>query len=84
MLDIHDEADFYILDTQAVLERFMSNMSKLADYEYLHYLSSSTVICNTYKMHIQCIPKKFRLYTQNIQIAYTCYVYDMYIICIYQ
>jgi hypothetical protein len=30
----HDEADFDIPDTQAVLERFMSNMSKLADDEY--------------------------------------------------
>ncbi len=37
--DVHDEADFNIPDTQlnvtqAVLERFMSNMSKLADDEY--------------------------------------------------
>ena len=32
--DIHNEADFDIPDTQAVLERFMSNMSKLADDEY--------------------------------------------------
>jgi hypothetical protein len=31
--DVHDEADFDIPDTQAVLERFMSNMSKLADDE---------------------------------------------------
>jgi hypothetical protein len=32
--DVHDEADFDIPNTQAVLERFMSNMSKLADVEY--------------------------------------------------
>ena len=32
--DVHDEADFDILDTQAVLERFMTHMSKLADVEY--------------------------------------------------
>jgi hypothetical protein len=32
--DVHDEADFDILNTQAVLERFMSHMSKLADVEY--------------------------------------------------
>ena len=32
--DVHDEADFDIPDTQAVLERFMSNMSNLADDEY--------------------------------------------------
>ena len=29
--DANDEADFDIPDTQAVLERFMLNMSKLAD-----------------------------------------------------
>ncbi len=34
MPDVHDEADFDIPDTQAVLERFMTNMSKLADVEY--------------------------------------------------
>jgi hypothetical protein len=32
--DVHDEADFDIPDTQAVLERFMSNVSQLADAEY--------------------------------------------------
>ena len=32
--DVHDEADFDIPDTQAVLERLMSNMSKQADDEY--------------------------------------------------
>ncbi len=32
--DVNDEADFDIPDTQAVLERFMSNMSKLANDEY--------------------------------------------------
>ncbi len=32
--DVHDEADFNIPNTQAVLERFMPNMSKLADVEY--------------------------------------------------
>ncbi len=32
--DVHDEADFDVPDTQAVLERFMSNMSKLTDDEY--------------------------------------------------
>ncbi len=34
MPDVHDEADFDIPDTQAVLERFMTHMSKLADVEY--------------------------------------------------
>jgi hypothetical protein len=29
MSDVHDEADFDIPNTQAVLERFMSNMSTL-------------------------------------------------------
>jgi hypothetical protein len=32
--DANDEADFDIPNTQAVLERFMLNMSKLADDEY--------------------------------------------------
>ena len=32
--DINDETDFYIPDTQAVFERFMTYKSKLADVEY--------------------------------------------------
>jgi hypothetical protein len=32
--DVHDEAEFDIPNTQAALERFMSNISKLADDEY--------------------------------------------------
>jgi hypothetical protein len=32
--DVHDEDDFDIPNTQAVLERFMTHMSKLADVEY--------------------------------------------------
>jgi hypothetical protein len=32
--DVHHEADFDIPITQAVLERFMTHMSKLADVEY--------------------------------------------------
>jgi hypothetical protein len=45
--DIHDEADFDIQDTQAVLERFMSNMSKLWDDEYwiLSVLLDSLPVC---------------------------------------
>ena len=34
MPDVHDEADFDVPYTQAMLERFMLNMSKLADNEY--------------------------------------------------
>jgi hypothetical protein len=34
MPDVHDEADFDIHDIHAVLERFMTDMSKLADVEY--------------------------------------------------
>jgi hypothetical protein len=34
MPDVHDEADFDIPNTKAMLERFMTNMSKLADVEY--------------------------------------------------
>ena len=32
--DVDDEADFDIPDTHAVLERFMTHMSKLADVEF--------------------------------------------------
>ncbi len=35
MPDVYDGADFDIPYTQAELERLMSNMSKLADDEYL-------------------------------------------------
>ncbi len=31
---VNDEADFDIPDTQAVLERFMTHLCKLADVEY--------------------------------------------------
>ena len=47
--DVHDEADFDIPDAQAVLERFMSHMSKLADVEY-QVLSDLVV----YTMYIYC------------------------------
>ena len=33
--DQHDETDFDILDTQSVLEKFMSKLSKQTDNEYL-------------------------------------------------
>ncbi len=49
MPDVHDEADFDIPDAQAVLERFMSHMSKLADVEY-QVLSDLVV----YTMYIYC------------------------------
>jgi hypothetical protein len=32
--DYHDESDFDIPDTQAVMDTFMTQMSKLADVEY--------------------------------------------------
>ncbi len=35
MPDQHDEDDFDIPDTQSVLERFMSNLSKQTEGEYL-------------------------------------------------
>jgi hypothetical protein len=50
--DVHDEADFDIPDTQAVLERFMSHMSKLADVVY-QALSDLVV----YTMYIYCTYK---------------------------
>ena len=66
--DVHDEADFDIPDTQAVLERFMSNMSKLADVEYqvpgpgeLRCKDQVSYCCHIismyllYALHIPCI-----------------------------
>jgi hypothetical protein len=49
---VHDEADHDITYTQAVLERFMTHMSKLADVEYqvLSDLVEYTMyICCTYE-----------------------------------
>ncbi len=47
--DVHDEADFDIPDAQAVLERFMVHMNKLADVEY--QVLSDRVL---YTMYIYC------------------------------
>ncbi len=47
--DVHDEADCDIPDTQAVLERIMSNMSKLEDVEYqarVWLISQTTKTCS--------------------------------------
>jgi hypothetical protein len=50
--DVHDEADFEIPDTQAVLEKFMSNydsnMSKLAEDEY----QSQSVLLDSLQMRV--------------------------------
>jgi len=57
--DVHDEADFDIPDTQAVLERFMSNMSKLADDEY-HSLSDPMISSAVFQTHqVIPLPKPF-------------------------
>ena len=66
--DVHDEADFDIPDTQAVLERFMTHMSKLADVEYqvqgpgelrckdrVSYCCHIISIYLLYALHIPCI-----------------------------
>jgi hypothetical protein len=50
--DIHDEADFDIPYAQAVLERFMTHVSKLADVEY--QVLSDLV---EYTMYLYCIYK---------------------------
>ena len=57
--DVHDEADFDFPDTQAVLERFMSNMSKLADDEY-HSLSDPMISSAVFQTHqVIPLPKPF-------------------------
>jgi hypothetical protein len=66
--DVNDEADFDIPDTQAVLERFMTHMPKLADVEYrvqgpgelrckdlVSYCCHMVSINLLYALHIPCI-----------------------------
>ncbi len=52
---VHDEADFEIPNTQAVLKKFMSNMSKLAEDEY----RSLSVLLNSLQRSVSknCCPK---------------------------
>jgi hypothetical protein len=78
--DVHDEADFDIPDTQAVLERFMTRMSKLADVEYqvqgpgelrckdrVGYCCHIMSIYLLYALHIQCI---YHVYQRNLKCIY--------------
>jgi hypothetical protein len=94
--DVHDEADLDIPDTQAVLERFMTHMSKLADVEYqvqgqvrqgkllLSFNKYMLVICILYTMHIPCISKTFNLYTQKISTGYKLYMPSIsQVYCVY-
>ena len=70
--DVHDEADFDILDTKAVLERFMAHMSKLADVEY-QVQGPVELRCKdlvSYCCHIISI----YLYMHDIYHAYTMYI----------
>jgi hypothetical protein len=66
--DVHDEADFDISYTQAVLERFMTHISLLADVEYrvqgsgelrckdlVSYCCHMISIYLLYALHIPCI-----------------------------
>ena len=84
--DVHDEADFDIPYTQAVLERFMTHMSKLADVEYqvqgpgelrckdrVSYCCHITSIYLLYALHIPCI---YHIYIKlnRIYIVYAKYI----------
>ncbi len=69
MPDVDEEADFDIPDTQAVLERFMTHMSKLADVEYqarsdlldrAGYVN--VVIYNVYTCNLHDIYQAYNMY----------------------
>ena len=92
--DVHDEADFDIPDTQAVLERFMSNMSKLADDEYqslsdlldsLPDPSSYTTAKTIQRLLNQDGTARDRCKDRNVfdgkYYVYTSYMHDIY--CVY-
>ncbi len=83
--DVHDEADFDIPDTQAVLERFMSNMSKLICPSWRmmstsHYLTSLTVFQTLQVIPNIPLPKPFSdcwiKMERHVTGARTGYVFD--------
>jgi hypothetical protein len=79
--DVHDEADFHIPDTQAVLERFMTHMSKLADVEY-QVQGPGELRCKdlvSYCCHIISIYLLFALHVPCIY-----HVYQINLFCIYR
>ena len=89
--DVHDEADFDIPDTQAVLERFMTHMSKLADVEYqvqgpgevrckdrVGYCCHKISIYLLYALHIPCI---YHVYQINLNCIYRKIRLDIHCIC---
>ncbi len=78
--DVHDEADFDVPDTQAVFERFMTRMSKLADVEYqvqgpdelrrkdrVSYCCHIKSIYLLYALHMPCI---YHVYQINLNCIY--------------
>ena len=90
--DVHDEADFDIPDTQAVLERFMTHMSKLADVEYqvqgpgelrckdrVSYCCHIISIYMLYLLHILCM---YHVYQINLNCIYRKFRLDIH--CIFQ
>ncbi len=89
--DVHDEADFGIPDTHAVLERFMTHMSKLADVEYqvqgpgelrckdrVSYRCHITSIYLLYSLHIPCI---YHVYQINLNCIHRKLQLDIHCIC---
>ncbi len=81
--DVHDEADFDIPYTQAVLERFMTHMSKLADVEY-QVQGPGELRCKdlvSYCCHIISI---YLLYALHIPCIYHALAYQINLNCIYR
>jgi hypothetical protein len=76
VLDLNDEADFDIPDTQAVLERFMTHMSKLADMSKLAEYGARTG-----SVKVQG-PGKLLLLSYDKYILVICITYTIQIPCI--
>ncbi len=89
---VNYEADFDIPDTQAVLERFMTHMSKLADVEYrvqgpgelrckelVSYCCRMVSIYLLYALHVPCIYHVYQIILNSI---YRKFELDIH--CIYQ
>ncbi len=89
--DVHDEADFDIPDTQAVLERFKTHMSKLVNVEYqvqgpgelrckdlVSYCCHIISIYLSYALHIPCI---YHVYQIDLNYIYRKFRLDIHHIC---
>ncbi len=89
--DVNDEADFGIPNTQAVFDRFITHMSKLADVEYrvqgpgelrckdlVSYCCHMISINLLYDLHIPCIYHVYQIILNGI---YRKFQLDIHCIC---